>query len=46
MAEVSKGYEEFIKGKELNPNGLELFNEVIKKASILKPKPKKQHGSK
>ena len=43
MNEVSKSYETFIKGKELNSNGAELFNKVIKKT--VKPKTK-QRGSK
>lgn len=38
MDELTKGYEKFIKGKELTPNGKELFNKTLKKAS--KPKPR------
>lgn len=41
MDEVSKGYEKFIQGKELNDNGRELFGKALKNAS--KPK---QRGSK
>lgn len=44
MAEVSKGFEAFIKGKKLNSKGAELFEKVIKKAA--KPKSKKQPGLK
>jgi len=44
MAEVSAGYEDFIKKQELKYNGDKLFNKVIKKAAT--PKPKKQCGSK
>jgi hypothetical protein len=40
MLEVSKGYEEFIKGKQLNNNNGQLFEMVIKKASRPKPKPR------
>lgn len=32
MAEVSAGYERFIKGKELNKNGKAVFEGVLKKA--------------
>lgn len=42
MAELTEGYEEFIKGKELNKNGKELFNKTIKKAA----KPKKPRATK
>jgi len=41
MDEVSKGYEKFIQGKELNDNGRELFEKILKKAVK-----SKQHGSK
>jgi hypothetical protein len=41
MEEVTAGYEEFMKGKQLNPNGFELFDKTIKKAAT----PKKR-GSK
>jgi len=34
--------EKLLAGKELNPNGRELFEKAIKKAAT----PKKQHGSK
>lgn len=37
MAELTKGYEELVKGKELNPDSGKLFSETIKKAAI-KPK--------
>lgn len=43
MKEVTKGYEEFIKGKQLNNNGAELFERAIKKISAQKPK---RRGSK
>jgi len=36
MAEVTAGYEEFIKGKELNKNGKQLFDKTIKKAAKTK----------
>ena len=42
MREVSKGYEEFNKGREVKSNGKSLFSKAIKKAA----KPKKQRGSK
>lgn len=42
MDKLTQGYEKFIKGKELNPNGKDLFNKVIKKAVTVK----KQRGSK
>jgi hypothetical protein len=41
MDEVSKGYESFIKGKELKDNSKSEFDKAIKKAT--KPK---QRGSK
>jgi hypothetical protein len=44
MLEVTKGYEDFIKGKETNKNGQMIFNKVIKKAA--KPKTKKPHATK
>lgn len=44
MEEVSKGYEEFIKRKELNKKGAQLFERTLRKAA--KPNPKKQRGSK
>jgi hypothetical protein len=44
MAEITKDYEPYIKGKELNNNGSVLFNKIIKKSS--KPKIKKQRASK
>lgn len=37
-AELTKGYEEFIKGKELNNNNAALFEKTLKKAT--KPKPR------
>lgn len=43
-AELTAGYEDFIKGKELNPSGSKLFNEVLKKAANTKPT--KQRGLK
>jgi len=43
MMDVTKGYEAFIKRKELNSNGTELFNKVLRKAATPKPK---QRGSK
>lgn len=39
MAELTKGYEKFIQGKELNPNGKKDFDKILKKAV-------KQRGSK
>ncbi len=44
MVEVTKGYEVFIKRKEVNNNSKELFNRVIEKAA--KTKTKKLRGSK
>lgn len=41
MADVSKGYAEFIKGKENNKNGKNKFDKALKKAIK-----KKQPGSK
>lgn len=41
MDELTSNYEKFIKGKELNPNGKELFENAIKKAATTK-----QHDSK
>lgn len=32
MDEVSKGYEEFIKGRKVKPNGKNSFDKAIKKA--------------
>jgi len=36
MEEVTVGYEEFMKGKELNHNGFSLFEKTIKKAATTK----------
>lgn len=33
MDEVSKGYEKFIEGKDLDPNGAKKFDTVLKKAA-------------
>ena len=33
MEEVSKDYEKFIAGKELDPNGAKKFDTVLKKAA-------------
>jgi hypothetical protein len=33
MDKLTKGYEKFIEGKELNPKGEEVFNKTLKKAS-------------
>lgn len=41
MEELTKNYDKFIKGKELNPEGQKLFDKTIKKAAT-----KKQRGSK
>ncbi|MEO8172267.1 MAG: hypothetical protein ABI581_04255 [Sediminibacterium sp.] len=41
MQKLTQGYEKFIKGKETNSKGKELFDKAIKKAA--KPK---QRGSK
>lgn len=38
MAELTKGYESFIEGKEVNPNGKEMFDTVIKKTLDSKQK--------
>lgn len=40
IADITKGYEKFINGKELNSNGSKLFNKVIKNAA--KPKVKQR----
>jgi hypothetical protein len=42
MEKLTQGYEKFIKGKETNNNGSQLFSKVISKAT----KPTKQRGSK
>lgn len=42
MEELTKNFEEFMKGKEENPDGLAHFEQVIKKA--VKKKDKKQAG--
>lgn len=42
MEKLTENYEQFIKGKETNPNGADLFNKVLKKAT----KKPKQRGSK
>lgn len=41
MQKLTEGYEKFIKGKELNEIGKELFGKAIKKATKIK-----QRGSK
>ena len=41
MEKLTQGYEKFIKGKQLNENGRELFSKAIKKAAQIK-----QRGSK
>lgn len=41
MIEITKGYEAFVKGKEIIVNKPKLFEKVIKKAVA----PKKQRGS-
>jgi hypothetical protein len=38
MAEVTAGYEQFIKGKELSNNARQLFEKVVSKAANTKPK--------
>ena len=44
MDQLAEGYREFIKGKELNDNGKDLFEQALKNTL---PKPtKKPHGSK
>lgn len=42
--DITAGYEKFIKGKQTNSNGKELFEQVIKKATVSKPA--KQRGLK
>ena len=37
MEELTKGYEDFIKGKKVNKNGKSVFNNTIKKAANPKP---------
>ena len=39
MAEVTKNYSQFIKGKQVNKNGKELFEKTLKKA--VKPRSSK-----
>ncbi len=46
MAELTAGYEQFIKGKELNNNGRRLFDQAIKKAAKKQPQKIKQRGAK
>jgi hypothetical protein len=41
MEKLTQGYEKFIKDKEIKENSRELFNKVMKKATIVK-----QRGSK
>lgn len=41
MEKLTQGYEKFIKGKEVNPKGKELYDKTIKKAATTK-----QRGSK
>lgn len=38
MEELTKNYEKFIADKELNENGRELFEQVLKKAAKTKPR--------
>lgn len=33
MNELTKGYEKFMEGKELDPNGAKKFDKVLKKAA-------------
>jgi hypothetical protein len=33
MEKLTEGYEEFMKGRKLNPNGKKLFEDAIKKAA-------------
>lgn len=42
MEKLTQGYEKFIKGKELNQDGLKGFEKTLKKAVKIK----KQRGSK
>lgn len=35
--QLDANYNKFMKGKELNPKGLELFNSTLKKAANTKP---------
>lgn len=44
MAEVTAGYDEFIKRQKVKETKSNLFENTLKKAA--KPKPKKQRGSK
>jgi len=41
MDKLTEGYEDFIKGKEVNESGKETFDKALKKAVKSKP-----HGSK
>ena len=38
MDKLTQGYEDFIKGKEINIKGEKLFNKVLKKAATKKSK--------
>jgi hypothetical protein len=38
MEKLTAGYSKFIKGKELNNNGKELFDKVLKKVVTTKPR--------
>lgn len=38
MEKLTAGYGKFIKGKEVNSNGKELFEKALKKAATTKPR--------
>ncbi len=38
MEKLTEGYNTFIKGKEINTDGRELFEKAIKKTAIPKPR--------
>jgi hypothetical protein len=38
MEILTAGYRDFIKGKEVDPKGKELFKKAIKKAALPKPR--------
>lgn len=41
IGELTKNYDQFIKGKELNKNNKELFEKALKKAVTVKPRSSK-----
>ena len=41
MEKLTAGYGKFMKGQQVNPNGKELFDKVLKKAVTTKPRSSK-----